>query len=303
MKTLIVLTISFLVLFEIQATNDEHCLINSYHSIYRLSPSQYFNSKEIIQSSTCNDYINNKFASLLSTTEGTALASHLVAELRNDFPLVNIEIEPSKISMHNLSEYLKTNISDKTNLYFTDLKLSTSKKLITLKEGELLEFFCDNCLSYGDKNIKFNILNTIEATRVSNWLSSKVAAKISSLKASRNIGMQTNKFVLDDFVQEDMLTTEPNKFITNFEDIKFYKPNKALIKGMPITTTDVTPIQLVKYGTPVKIILKNQNISIIKNAIPHRSGSFGETVELKNPQNNKLISGKIVDFNKVLIEL
>lgn len=281
----------------------EGCSITSYATIFRLTPSQYFNSKEVIKNSTCNEFVNNKFSSLLSTTEGMALSNHLVQELQNEFPNLNIEILPAKISLQNLNDQLKERLTAETNLFFIDTKLMTGKKLVTLNEGERLEIFCDNCLSYGDRSIKIDIVNIIEATRITNWLSSKVAAKVTILKANRNIGVQNEKFKKEDFVLESMLTTEPNKFISNFEDIKFFKPNRTLIKGMPVTTTDISPIQLVKYGTPVKIILKNQNISILRNAIPHRSASFGETIELKNPQNNKLITGKVVDFNKVLIEL
>lgn len=283
--------------------NEESCAINSFATIYRLNPSQYFNPKEVIKNSTCNDFVNNKFSSLLSTTEGLALSSHLVNELKNEFPNLIIEIYPVKISLQNLNDQLKLSLSEGTNLFFTDTKLTTNKKLLTLNEGERLEVSCENCLSYGDRSIKIDTVNVLEATRITTWVSSKVAAKVTVLKANRNIGIQTDKFQKEDFVLENMLTTEPNKFLSNYEDIKFFKPNKTLIKGMPITTTDITAIQLVKYGTPVKIILKNQNISILRNAIPHRSAGFGETIELKNPQNNKLITGKVIDFNKVLIEL
>ena len=36
--------------------------------------------------------------------------------------------------------------------------------------------------------------------------------------------------------------------------------------------------------------------------MPLRSARFGDIVELKGP-NNKNLSGKVVDFNKVVIEL
>ena len=312
MKLLVATTITLLSLFAANtasgftgdvASKEENCSISSFATIYRLNPSQYFNPKDVIKNSTCNEFVNNKFSNLLSTTEGMALTSHIANELKNEFPNLNIQISPDKISLQNLNDQLKNSLSADTNLFFTDTKLANNKKLLTLNEGDRLEISCDNCLSYGDRNIKVDVVNAIEATRVTNWVATKVAAKITVLKASRNIGIQNEKFISEDFVLENMLTTEPNKFLSNFEDIKFFKPNKTLIKGMPVTTTDVSAIQLVKYGTPVKVILKNQNISILRNAIPHRSAGFGETIELKNPQNNKLITGKVIDFNKVLIEL
>lgn len=311
MKALLVFSIFSAVFFSENAlsftgepnANVEKCTITSFATIYRLSPAQYFNPKEVIQNSTCNEFINNKFSSLLSSTEGIALSSHLVNELANEFQNLTIEVLPNKISLQNLNDKLKNTLSENSNLYFTDTRQVNNKKLFALKENEKLEVFCDNCMSYGERNIRIDTVNILEGTRITHWVSSKLAANVSVLKAKHNIPLQKNKFEKEDFITEKLLTTEPNRFISNYEDVKFYKPSKTLIRGMPITTQDISPIQLVRYGTPVKLILKNQNINIQRSAIPHRSGAFGEIIELKNPQNNKLITGKVIDFNKVLIEL
>jgi len=37
--------------------------------------------------------------------------------------------------------------------------------------------------------------------------------------------------------------------------------------------------------------------------MPTRSAQFGESIELRNPNNNKIMAGKVVDYNKVVIEL
>ncbi|MCK6593607.1 MAG: flagellar basal body P-ring formation chaperone FlgA [Bacteriovoracaceae bacterium] len=281
----------------------EECTIETFASIYRLSPSQYFAPKDVIKSSNCDNLVINKFTQILMSLEGIALSNVLEKELSEDFKNIKITLNPAKIFVGNLNDYLKTNLANETNLFFTDTRLSSTKKVLTLNEEELIEVSCESCLSYGDKNIKIDLVHPINATRISQWLSTKVTAKITVLKANKNINLQNEGFKKDDFITEDLLTTQPDKFISQFEMIKFYKPNKVIIQGMPLTNQDIAPLQLVRYGTPVKVVLKNNNISIIKSAIPHKSANFGETIELKNPSNNKLISGKVVDFNKVLIEL
>jgi hypothetical protein len=65
---------------------------------------------------------------------------------------------------------------------------------------------------------------------------------------------------------------------------------------------DIQPVNLVNYGTPVKINLKNSAISLTKIASPTRSAQFGESVELKI-NNEKTITGKVIDYNQVVIEL
>lgn len=281
----------------------EECHLETFAHIYRLSPSQYFAPKDVIKSSNCDNLIVNKLTQILMSLEGVALSSVLENELSEEFKNTKVTLSPAKIFVGNLNEYLKANLANDTNLFFTDTKLASAKKVFTLNEEEQIEVSCENCLNYGDKNIKIDVVHPINATRVSQWISTKVTAKISALKANKNIGLQNEGFKKDDFITEDLLTTQPDKFISQFESIKFYKPNKVIIQGMPLTNQDIAPMQLVRYGTPVKVVLKNNNISIIKSAIPHKSANFGETIELKNPSNNKLISGKVVDFNKVLIEL
>lgn len=306
--TLLLLPLLFISTKAIAFTNPERdtkeeCTLETYAHIYRLAPSQYLAPKDVVKSSNCDNLIINKFTQILMSLEGVALSNVLENELREDFKNTRITLSPAKIYVGNLNDYLKSNLANDTNLFFTDTKLASAKKVLTLNEEEQLEVACENCLNYGDKSIKIDIIHPINATRVSQWLSTKVTAKISVLKANKNIGLQNEGFKKDDFITEDLLTTQPDKFISQFDAIKFYKPNKVIIQGMPLTNQDITPMQLVRYGTPVKIVLKNSNISIIKTAIPHKSANFGETIELKNPSNNKLISGKVVDFNKVLIEL
>ncbi len=282
---------------------EESCQIETYFKIYRLNPSQNLNYKDVVKNSNCNDLVLNKFAGLLTTLEGNVHSKALEQEFQLGDNSTHITITPNKFSIGNINDLLKAQATADTNLYFTETKLTSNKKILGLNENENVEVTCDNCLIYGDRNVKLDIVNPINATRVTSWANTKIVAKIRALKASNNINFQKESFTKEDFFAEDLYTTEPSRFISDFDNIKFYKPNKAIIKGMPITTMDIQPIQLVKYGTPVKIILKNQNINIIKNAIPHRAGVFGEVIELKNPTNNKLLTGKVVDFNKVMIEL
>jgi flagella basal body P-ring formation protein FlgA len=74
------------------------------------------------------------------------------------------------------------------------------------------------------------------------------------------------------------------------------------MEGSIITSMDIQPVNLVSYGTPVKLILKNSNINLSKSAMPARSAQFGDTIEIQTA-NNKKILGRVIDYNKVVIEL
>lgn len=65
---------------------------------------------------------------------------------------------------------------------------------------------------------------------------------------------------------------------------------------------DILAVNLINYGTPVKALYKINGLTLEKNFMPTRSARLNETVELNGAQNKKLY-GKVVDFNKVEIEL
>ena len=94
----------------------------------------------------------------------------------------------------------------------------------------------------------------------------------------------------------------PENALTTLDNIGFYKSNKTIVQDSVVSNLDLQAVNLINFGTPVSITLQSQNISLQRTAMPMRSARFGEIIELKGP-NNKNISGKVVDFNQVVIEL
>ena len=94
----------------------------------------------------------------------------------------------------------------------------------------------------------------------------------------------------------------PDNVLTTLDNINFYKTNKTIVQNAVVSNMDLQAVNLINFGTPVNVTLKNDNIALQRTAMPLRSARFGETIELKGP-NNKNIAGKVVDFNKVVIEL
>ena len=127
-------------------------------------------------------------------------------------------------------------------------------------------------------------------------------AKIKVVKAYRNISFQQKNLDPKDFYFEEVLTMSPENVLTTLDNISFYKSNKTILQNSVVSNLDIQAINLVNYGTPASVTLKSDSISLQRTAMPVRSARFGESVELKGP-NNKNITGKVVDFNKVEIVL
>ena len=87
------------------------------------------------------------------------------------------------------------------------------------------------------------------------------------------------------------------------DKIIFFKPTKTLKKGVPLLKRNLVPVKLVRSFAPVKIILSNKGIKLSGIAIAKKGGHYGEVIPLKNKKGKRIIFGKIIDFNKVKIEL
>ena len=85
--------------------------------------------------------------------------------------------------------------------------------------------------------------------------------------------------------------------------LKFYKLNKPLRPGELLRQSDLNPINLVKAGSKTEVIIENELIKLKTYGISRNNGGVGEFVEVFHPQKNKKYQGKVIDLNKVLVEL
>ncbi len=299
----ILFALLFLVLIQSAHAELPSCDFELYSKIYRLEPNAYLNNTDVIHSFDCDNNVSNKITQIISNSNGSIGADFLKSEIKKDFPNLNITISPRKISLLDLNSTLRDHLTSDSNLFFINSKSLNGLKTIGLTDGEQIKIICDNCNSFGEKNIKIDISNSLTNSNRALWFTSRLMAKISVFKAKRNLSFQQKHLNPEDFYSDYIFTGAPENLLTTIENIHFYKVNKTILQGSPISNLDLQAVNLINFGTPVQVILKNQNINLHKTAIPNRSAYFGETIELKNPNNNKIIAGKVIDYNKVVIEL
>ena len=279
------------------------CSIELFSKVYRLENNQYLTSGDIIHKSNCDASVLSKISQLISNSSGVIGADFLKNELLKEFNTLTIDIVPRKLSLMDLDSVLRDQLTDGTNFYFINSKSLNGVKTLGLQVGEQLKVNCESCNSFGEKNIKLDITNLSQNTTRTLWFSSRIMAKIKVFKAKRSISFQQNHLELDDFYNDEIFTSTPDNVLTSLNNITFYKSNKNIVQGTVVSNLDLQAVNLITFGTPVNVSLKNQNINLQRTAMPTRSALFGETIELRNPNNNKIIAGKVVDYNKVVIEL
>lgn len=285
------------------AAETQSCGVQLFSKVYRLENNQSLNSSDLIQASDCDSMILNKISQIVSGSNGTISADFLKREVAKDFSNINLEISPRKTALLDLNSSMREQLTGGTNLYFLDTKSLNGLRTVGLVEGEQLKVNCESCSTFGEKNVKLDITNPIANSTRTLWFTSKIMAKVKVFKARRNISFQQKHLEADDFYADEIYSISPDNVVTSLENIHFYKSNKTIIQGAVVSNMDLQAVNLVNFGTPVSVTLKNANINLSRKAVPTRSALFGETIELKNPTTNKVISGKVVDYNKVVIEL
>ena len=288
--------------FKLHSQEVKSCSVNLFSKIYRLNPTQVLSSNDIIYQSSCPNVVSAKISQIISSSNGSVSADFLQSEIEKEFKDQPVTLTPRKTTLLDLGTTLREQLTEGSNLYFLDTRSLNNIRSVGLVEGEQLHASCEGCSNYGEKSIKIDIANPLTNSARSLWFTSKVMAKVKVLKAKRTLSFQQKSLSVDDFVAEDIYSLTPDNALTTLENIHYYKPNKTIMQGSVVSRLDLQSINLVNYGTPVTVVLKNQNINLQRSAMPTRSALFGETIELKSP-NNKTIAGKVIDYNKVVIEL
>lgn len=278
------------------------CEIELFSKIYRLNANQALQARDLVKDSTCSPEISNKLAGLVSSSEGVVGSDFLKSELQKEFPDVQIRFTSKKLSLLDFNAALRDQLIPDSNLYFSQARSLNGVTTLGLADGEQMRAVCDSCQSFGEKNIKIDVVNVVSNTSRTLWFSSKIMAKVKVVKAKRNISFQQKTLDANDFYFEEVMTITPENALTTLDNIGFYKTNKTIVQNAVVSNLDLQAVNLVNFGTPVSVTLMSQTISLQKTAMPLRSARFGDVVELKGP-NNKNIAGKVVDFNKVVIEL
>jgi flagella basal body P-ring formation protein FlgA len=289
-------------LFMSTSVHASECGVEMFSKVYRLTINQPLQARDVIFKSDCSPEITNKLASLVSTSEGTVGVDFLTTEMKKDFPDVALNFATKKLSLLDLNSTMRDQLLPGTNLFFAQARSLNGLSTLGLVNGEQLTAICDSCQSFGEKTIKLDVSNVTTNTTRTLWFSSKIMAKIKVVKANRNISFQQKSLDAKDFYFEEILTMSPENALTSLDNIGFYKANKTIVQNAVVSNFDIQPVNLVNYGTPVNLTLKNDSIFLQKTVMPMRSARFGESVELQGP-NNKNITGKVVDYNKVEITL
>ncbi len=280
------------------------CYIKSFNKIIRFDNniSKEFIKSQIIKDTNCTNKIINKFINIIMNSEGT-INNHNISRIFNLKNSDNVYISPHKIKVKLAKSFLQEHFSDKTKdkKIWKDIKITTNEKIILLNKNDIINLECKTCDFLGTHNIKINIYNPIVNKAKTIWIIGKVVIKKEVLASKTYINISNDMLNKNNFYKKYIETDSPEDYFYNKEKLKYYKANKSILKNHPLKTSDISPINLVSPGRVIKTILRNKSLFISNNSISLDYGKLGETIKIKN--NDKVIYGKIIDYNTVIVNL
>jgi len=280
----------------------ESCFIKTFPKLWTIegtSPSQISNA---IKKSNCSQKAKKAFLHFILTRKGNIHSSLIEREINQELK-VKAKISPRKISINSLNTALKEKFSHSENWFFKKIKLNSQKKVLGLSKHKQILFHCNQCEFSGTKNIKLIIQDPIKNTNIQEWAQAEIKVRVTAFTANGDFNVNNSALSRNMFKKRYVYVSSPEKLFTNEKGLNFYKLNKPLKRGQPLLFSDLTSVNLVQSGRPTKIILNHNSLKISSQAMPMRSGKFGEIIQLRHLKTRKVIIGKIVDFNKVMVEL
>lgn len=268
------------------------CNIESFQHIIKFNKVL---DNSVIKSSDCSDRAKAKFISFISDVEGQIPAKHLENIFLSEHQL-EVRFTPKTMNIHNSGEFIKEQLN-LNNTLVKDVRSLYGNASYNTESIETLRVTCSQCNSPGEKNLK------LITSKKQIWLSANFLIKRNALILNSDITPFQGSLSKAIVSEKPVLDLGNDQLFNDYENIRFYKVNKSLLKGNILKQFDLVPKTLVKFNQNVEVIVKGSKVALKSRAISRESGRYGQLINLYNPKTKKVIKAKVIDFNKVMVEL
>jgi hypothetical protein len=253
-----------------------------------------------LMSKNCSEAKVNDLYSTLISLEGRISSTQLI-EMMKSKGHEQIKIEPYMVQVSQLRNIIREQLPLPEGVQVKTTRSVDMGNILALAPGDQLTVECQSCL-YGSRQSLNLHVSGFDGTRRSFMANADFSRMV---KAYRTMNY-FNSFadISETALKEEYVDAIPHTdLVKDLSVLKFYKTNKPIKTGELLRLSDLNAINLVKAGLKTEVILENQMIRIKTQGISRGNGTLGELVEVFHPQKNKRYQGKVVDLNKVLVEL
>lgn len=256
--------------------------------------------RSVFQSKDCNTVALNDLHQIILATEGR-IAAYQIQEMMaaKSHP---VTITPQSVVVQNLRSLIREQLLLPQGVHVKSTRAQSTPGILGLPAGDRVEVSCTSCLFGTQQPINVTI-HGFDGSRQSIWATADFKKMV---KAYRLVSPLASFSTLNESsaIREEYVEEIPHTdLITDPSTLKFYVTNKPLRAGELLRRSDLNAVNLVRAGLKTEVVLENQLVRIKTQGISRSNGSIGEFVEVFHPQKNKKYQGKVVDINKVLVEL
>lgn len=243
----------------------------------------------------CNETEIEIIRNTLSNLEGNISAFQLNHLL--DIP--DFKLNHERLIIKNLNKLTRLQLALKDNMHVTGSINSPS--LIEFNSSDSISIFCNGCLHGQQQNLKITFRSILGKTinkdiNIDFITYYKAYRLLTDVPAFSKINEDSIEMIQTEKIPHAELMTEE-------DHLKFYQTNKPLKAGSILKMSDLSATKIIHAGIKSEVILENHFVKIKTQGIPRSNGAIGEMIEVYQPEKNKKYYGKVIDINKVHVQL
>lgn len=254
---------------------------------------------KLIASTECATNIISELNETLNNVDGKVSHFQLSEMLKSKNLMA--KIQPNLIQIQHFKNIVRDQISMPIGIQMKSSEAVNANNFLALNFGDRIEVNCVGCLFGSQQPINLNVLG-LNGTKNSLIIKADFKKMVKAFRITSfhpAFSEISKSSIVEDFTESIPHTD----LFSHVELLKFYKLNKPLKPGELLRQSDLHAINLVRAGSKTEVIIENDLIKLKTYGISRSNGGIGEFVEIFHPQKNKKYQGKVVDLNKVLVEL
>jgi flagella basal body P-ring formation protein FlgA len=252
-----------------------------------------------LNTSNCQEDTLREFHKTLTGLEGRISSAQLTEIMAAKNHVVRIE--QHMVQIHNLKTFIREQLTIPSGVHVKATYPVNASNFLPLAPGDQLQVNCSACL-WGTKQPLNITVSGFDGTRRDFIAVADFGKMVRAFRLTRPLNSFSEITVYD--IKEEFTESVPHsEFISDVQNLRYYKTNKPLKTGEFLKISDLNAINIVKAGLRTEVVLENDMVRIKTSGISRANGAYGDTVEVWHPQKNKKYQGKVIDNNKVLVEL
>ncbi len=237
---------------------------------------------------------------LLTKLDGR-ISSAQLSEMMSSRGHAGMQFTPYMIQVTQLKSIIREQLLLPAGMQVKATRSVNTGNILALSPGDQLSLSCEACL-YGTQQPVNVDIKGFDGTYRSMVVTADFAKMVKAYRTTTYLNSFSD--VNQDSIKEEYVESIPHTdLVSDLSVLKFYKTNKPIRNGELLRLSDLNAVNLVKAGLKTDVILENQMVRIKTQGISRNNGTLGELVEVYHAQKNKKYQGKVIDVNKVLVEL